>query len=129
MLWPNKNFFFSCSHCSFTIFTLISYFLYTQVMLILILIDVQYLQNVAFSTEKVSNGQTLLTFPPPNKKILSPKYSIFQTGAEFPHNHLTLFMDSHWKCTSDLQKYDFCMLVCLAFMYVLFLCLHKCMLS
>ena len=36
---------------------LTSYSLNTQVMLILILIDVQYLQNVIFSFEKGLNGQ------------------------------------------------------------------------
>ena len=46
-----------CSHCSCTIFILPSYSLYTQVMLILILINVQYLQNVVFSFEKGSSGQ------------------------------------------------------------------------
>ena len=39
-------------------FILISQSLYTQVMLILILINVQYLQNVVFNFEKGSNGQT-----------------------------------------------------------------------
>ena len=55
-----KNFIFSCRHSSCTIFILISYSLYTQVMLILILIDVQYLQNFALSYEKGLNGQELL---------------------------------------------------------------------
>ena len=40
-----------------TIFILALYSLHTQVMLILILIDVQYLNNVVFSFEKYSNGQ------------------------------------------------------------------------
>ena len=35
-----------------------SYSLYTQVLLILILIYVQYLQNVVFSSEKYLNGQS-----------------------------------------------------------------------
>ena len=48
---------FSCSHCSCTIFNLTSYFLYTQVMLLLILTDVQYLQKVVFSFEQGLNGQ------------------------------------------------------------------------
>ena len=43
----------SCSHCSCTIFILLPYSLYAQVMLILMLINVQYLQNVVFSFEKV----------------------------------------------------------------------------
>ena len=52
---PKKNFIFSCSHCSCTIFILSSYFLCTQV--ILILVNVQYLQNVVFSFEKGLSGQ------------------------------------------------------------------------
>ena len=44
-----KNVIFSCSHCTCTS-------LYTQVMLIWILINVRYLQNVVFSFEKDSNG-------------------------------------------------------------------------
>ena len=41
----------------YIIFISTSYSLHTQVMLILILIDVQYLQNVVFRCEKDSNGQ------------------------------------------------------------------------
>ena len=52
----NKNI-FSCSHCSCTTFVLISHSFKTQIMLILILIDVQYSQNAVFSFEKFSNGQ------------------------------------------------------------------------
>ena len=59
MLQPNENFIFGCSHCTCTVFILTSYSLYTQVMLVLILIDVQYLQNVVFSFEKRLNGQNL----------------------------------------------------------------------
>ena len=51
----NKNVIFSCSHCSCTIFVLISYSSETQIMIILILIDVQYSQNVVFSFQKFSN--------------------------------------------------------------------------
>ena len=57
---PNKekkNVIFSCSHCPCTIFVLISYFFETQIMLILILIDVQYSQNAVFSFENFSNRQ------------------------------------------------------------------------
>ena len=57
----NKNFQIitqlSCSHCSCTIFVLISYSFDTQVVLILILIDVQYSQNAVFSFEKGLNCQ------------------------------------------------------------------------
>ena len=64
---------FSCSHCSCTIFALISYSLDIQVMLILILIDVQYSQKPVFTFAKGLNGQNhssghLLRFPPPSKK-------------------------------------------------------------
>ena len=44
----HKNFIFSYSHRSSTIFILTAYSLYTQDMLILILIDVQYLENIFF---------------------------------------------------------------------------------
>ena len=44
-------------YCCCTIFISTPYSLYTQVMLILILINVQYLQNVVFSFEGGSNGQ------------------------------------------------------------------------
>ena len=51
-LQPIKNI-FSCSHCSCTIFVLISYSLDTQVMLI----DLQYSQKAVFSFEKGLNHQ------------------------------------------------------------------------
>ena len=57
LIRPNKKFKFSCGHCSCTTFILTSYSLYTQVMLILILINVQYLQDVVFDFEKGLNGQ------------------------------------------------------------------------
>ena len=53
---PIKNF-YSCSHSSCVIFSLPLYFMYTQVMLILILIYLQYLQKVALSFEKILSGQ------------------------------------------------------------------------
>ena len=52
-----ENFIYSCSHCSCTIFILPSYSLRTQVKLILILINVQYLQIVVFSFKKGLIGQ------------------------------------------------------------------------
>ena len=55
--YKNKIVIFSCSHSSCTIFVLISYSFETPIMLILILIDVQYLQNAVFSFEKFSNRQ------------------------------------------------------------------------
>ena len=54
---PNKNVIFSCSHCSNTIFVLISYSLNAQIMLILILIYIQYSQKVVFSFENGLNCQ------------------------------------------------------------------------
>ena len=48
---------FSCSHCSCTIFILPLYSLYTLTILLLILINVQYLQNVVFSFDKGLSGQ------------------------------------------------------------------------
>ena len=50
-------------------FVLISYSLDTQVMLIVILIDVQYSQKAVFSFEKGLNGQnpSFSGFPPPSK--------------------------------------------------------------
>ena len=50
-----KNVVFICSHCSCTIFVLLSYSFETQIMLILVLIDVQYSQNAVFSFEKFAN--------------------------------------------------------------------------
>ena len=41
----------------YTSFILTSYSLYTQEMIVLVLIDIQYLQNVAFNFEKSSNSQ------------------------------------------------------------------------
>ena len=56
-------------------------------MLILILIDVQYLQNVNFSFEKGSNGHNslLLKVPPPDKKSPQQNFSFPPTvGKCFP---------------------------------------------
>ena len=53
----NKNVIFTCSHSSCTIFVLISYSFETQIMLILILINVQYSQNAVFSFENFLNHQ------------------------------------------------------------------------
>ena len=46
------------------IFTIASYSLYTETMLILILVDVQYLEDVGFSSKSL-----LLKFSPANKKF------------------------------------------------------------
>ena len=50
-LQPNENFIFNWSYCFCPIFFLFQT-LYTQLLQILILIDVQYLQNAGFSFEK-----------------------------------------------------------------------------
>ena len=82
-LHPNKNSIFSCSHCSCSIFVLISYSLDTQVMLIFILIDFQYSQKAVFSFEKGSNHQNhsssgslhlVKKFPPVKFPILPNPY-------------------------------------------------------
>ena len=59
---------------SFMYFILTSYSLYTQVMLILVLNLVHYLQIVVFSFENGLNGQNTLPlrFPPLNKKVPPP---------------------------------------------------------
>ena len=83
---PDKNIIFSCSHCSCTIFVLISYSFDTQVVLILILIDVQYLRNVVFSFEKgliqqnhcSSVSHHPLTHPPSN--ISYPPHPLLVSG-------------------------------------------------
>ena len=69
---PILNSIFSCSHCSCSIFVLISYSLEKQFMLILILIDVQYLQKAIFSFEKDSNPQNYCSSGSlhPEKKFL-----------------------------------------------------------
>ena len=53
-----KNFIFSGSYCLCIIFILISYSLYTEVMLTLSLIEVQYLQKMVLIFFKGSNGQS-----------------------------------------------------------------------
>ena len=77
---PKKNLLiFSCGHWPCAIFNLVSYSLYKQVVLILILIDVQYLQNVLFSFENGRNGQTqsFLDFHHQIKKSLVAKFTMF----------------------------------------------------
>ena len=62
-------------------------------MLILILIDAQYLQNVAFSFEKVELSKSLLLkSPPPHKKFRPSKISHSPTGVTF-----TLLLNAIWK--------------------------------
>ena len=60
MLQPNKNFFLAVVIAPVPFLFLTSYSLKTQVMLILILNDAQYLPN-AFSFEKTSNSQNHLS--------------------------------------------------------------------
>ena len=84
---------FGCSHCSCTIFILTLYSFYIQAMLILILIYIQYLQNVVFSFEKGSNGQNHSSSGSHHqiKKISPAKNPIPPTGGgDFSHP-LTLF--------------------------------------
>ena len=81
--YTNKNFIFGYIHCFCTIFTLASYTFYTQAMLILVLIAVQYLQNVVFSFE--CSKSFLVRFLPPNKKILHQRLpSASLTGFPLP---------------------------------------------
>ena len=69
--------------------------MYIQVMLILILVDIQYSQNVIFSFEKVLNGpnHSLSDSHPPNKKILQQQnFPFFRlTKGRFPPSLLMLF--------------------------------------
>ena len=96
MLQPNKNFIFSCSHCSCTTFILTSYSLYTQVMLILILNNVQYLHNVISSFEKGSNGQNHSSSDSqhPLKQSIRAKFPIIILAARIPSHHLRLFAET-----------------------------------
>ena len=57
MLKPNIKFILSQSHSCCTLKTNFIYFLYIQIKLLLILIDLQYVQNVILNFEKGSNGQ------------------------------------------------------------------------
>ena len=83
---------FGCSCCSCTIFILTLYSFYTQFMLILILyIDIQYLQNVVFSFEKGSNAQNHSSLGFQHQKKRSPsKIPHFPQLGDSPHA-LTLF--------------------------------------
>ena len=77
---------FSCSHCSCTIFVLISCSLYTQVMLILIL------NEAVFSFEKGSNGQNhscSFSHHPVKKFSLLVKYMISCPSGGMPTYPLT----------------------------------------
>ena len=78
--YKNKNI-FSGSHCSCAISALIS-----QIMLILILIDVQYSQNAVFSFEKFSNRQNYSSSCSHHliKKIPPAVFTTFWHKAGFP---------------------------------------------
>ena len=82
---PSKNFIFSCSHCSYTIFILTSC-LYTQVMVNLILINVQYLQNVFFFWKRFKSLKSLfLRFSPADKKSSLQDFPLRgEGGGQFP---------------------------------------------
>ena len=94
--WTKACFIFTCSHCSCIIFILTSYSLYTQVVLILILIDVQYSQNVVFNFEKDLNDQNHSSSGFQHQinkspgKISHPPSPLRGGGQDFPHP-LTLF--------------------------------------
>ena len=64
-LIKNKNIPFSCSHCSCTIFVLISYSFKTLIMLILILIDVKYSQFLNRQNHSSSGSHHLVKKIPP----------------------------------------------------------------
>ena len=63
MLQAKNNLIFSCRHCSCTVFILFSYSLYTQVILILVLINVPYLQIVVFTLDKGLNDAKFIIPP------------------------------------------------------------------
>ena len=99
------NFFFSSPNkqgCSKTLFLAVDiemltlYSLYTQVMLILVLIDIQYLQNVAFSSEKSLNDQnhSSLNFHHPIKNFRHQKFPCNQKIVQF------------WLYMSDLDLFN-----------------------
>ena len=67
----------SLSFLSCIIFTIASYSLYTETMLILILVDVQYLENVVFSSKSL-----LFKFPPANRKL--PLRKIYYSSNPLP---------------------------------------------
>ena len=73
-LIKNKNIFFSCSH--YTIFVLISYSFNTQIMLILILIDVQYSQFLNRQNHSSSDSHHLV------KKFPQQCSLLFDTKSE-----------------------------------------------
>ena len=93
---PIKHSIFSCSHCSCSIFLLVSYSLDTQVVLSLILIDVQYLQKAVSSFEKGLHCQNhsssgsqhpVKKIPPPLSKISdSPSLGGYPTPT--PYHYL-----------------------------------------
>ena len=77
-----KKSFLAVAICSCTIFILTLYSLYTQVMPILILIDVQYLQKVAFIFEKGLHDQNHSSsgFNHPLKKSCQQNLQLLPTG-------------------------------------------------
>ena len=92
ILEPHKDFIFSCSHCSCSIFIWNLFSLYIQVMLILILIDVQYLQNLVCSFEKGSNVQNhSLSESHSSMKKFSQQNFLFPYWEDFSAYPSTLF--------------------------------------
>ena len=86
---------------SSTIFILTSCSLHTQVILILVLIDVQYLQNVVFKFKIGSNGQnhSSLDFHHPVKNFTPSKISITHWVGGFPLL-LKSNLENHVVCSS-----------------------------
>ena len=78
---------FSCSHCSYTVFNLTPHSLYTQVMPIVILLDVEYSRNVVFSFERGLNDQRHSSSDSHHPIKKSPK-------AKF-HIHLPYWVEFH----------------------------------
>ena len=112
-LSPN-NLIFSCSHCSCTIFVLISYSFDTQVTLILILMDVLHSQNAVFSFEKgfncQNNSSSSSHYPVKNPPIAKFQITLPTIIGTF---HYTFWMPSFSFCVfvfhvfTQKQNYSF----------------------
>ena len=93
---PNKQEFSNTLFLAVDIEMLTLYSLYTQVMLILVLIDIQYLQNVASSSEKSLNDQndSSLNSHHPIKNFPNQKFPCNQKIVQF------------WLYMSDLDLFN-----------------------
>ena len=125
MLWGKNNLIFSRSHCSYSIFVLPSHTLHTQVMLILILINAQYLQIVACSFAKCFNDQKhsfsdwkkfewskelLLRFqsnhetiPLSAAKFFIPLLTVSSPYSNFWFSHSTPYSSAIWETLDNFQ--------------------------